>query len=41
MGKLASVLKAIGGFINRAIIDMTDVVPEGDGRQAGAGRDPA
>ena len=42
MGKLANVLKAIGRFINRAIIDMTDDRPGvGDGRQAGAGRDPA
>jgi hypothetical protein len=29
MGKLASVLKAIGRFINRAIIDMTDDRPGG------------
>ena len=28
MGKLANVLKAIGRFINRAIIDMTEIVPE-------------
>lgn len=29
MGKLANVLKAIGRFINRAIIDMTDDRPGG------------
>jgi hypothetical protein len=29
MGKLANVLKAIGRFINRAIIDMTDERPGG------------
>lgn len=29
MGKLANVLKAIGWFINRAIIDMTDDRPGG------------
>ena len=28
-GKLANVLKAIGRFINRAIIDMTDDRPGG------------
>ena len=29
MGKLANALKAIGRFINRAIIDMTDDRPGG------------
>jgi hypothetical protein len=36
MGKLANVLKAIGRFINRAIIDMT-IVPEGGWPPGGSG----
>jgi len=37
MGKLAKILKAIGRFINQAIIDMTDDRPGGG---MAARRDP-